>query len=86
MKTDSPGETLKGLVMNSGNMVLLDKLPTCLRNDGYRVLIFSQMLRMLDIISDHLSFRNYLHQRLYGMVSSDARKKSIAHFNALRTS
>ena len=82
VKTDLPEETLKGLVMNSGKMVLLDKLLARLRNDGHRVLIFSQMVRMLDILSDYLSFRNYLHQRLDGMVSSDARKKSIAHFNA----
>ena len=82
VKTESPEETLKGLVMNSGKMVLLDKLLARLRNDGHRVLIFSQMVRMLDILSDYLSFRNYLHQRLDGMVSSDARKKSIAHFNA----
>jgi chromodomain-helicase-DNA-binding protein 1 len=82
VKTDSAEETLKGLVMNSGKMVLLDKLLARLRSDGHRVLIFSQMVRMLDILSDYLSFRNYLHQRLDGMVSSDARKKSIAHFNA----
>jgi len=82
VKTESPEETLKGLVMNSGKMVLLDKLLARLRSDGHRVLIFSQMVRMLDILSDYLSFRNYLHQRLDGMVSSDARKKSIAHFNA----
>ncbi len=82
VKTDSAEETLKGLVMNSGKMVLLDKLLARLRTDGHRVLIFSQMVRMLDILSDYLSFRNYLHQRLDGMVSSDARKKSIAHFNA----
>ncbi|KAI9463589.1 SNF2 family N-terminal domain-containing protein [Lactarius psammicola] len=82
VKTESAEETLKGLVMNSGKMVLLDKLLARLRSDGHRVLIFSQMVRMLDILSDYLSFRNYLHQRLDGMVSSDARKKSIAHFNA----
>jgi chromodomain-helicase-DNA-binding protein 1 len=82
VKTESPEETLKGLVMNGGKMVLLDKLLARLRSDGHRVLIFSQMVRMLDILSDYLSFRNYLHQRLDGMVSSDARKKSIAHFNA----
>jgi chromodomain-helicase-DNA-binding protein 1 len=82
VKTESAEETLKGLVMNSGKMVLLDKLLARLHSDGHRVLIFSQMVRMLDILSDYLSFRNYLHQRLDGMVSSDARKKSIAHFNA----
>ncbi|KZV69953.1 hypothetical protein PENSPDRAFT_580122 [Peniophora sp. CONT] len=75
-------EQLKGLVMNSGKMVLLDKLLARLRSDGHRVLIFSQMVRMLDILSDYLTLRGYVHQRLDGMVSSELRKKSIAHFNA----
>ena len=74
-------EQLKGLIMNSGKMVLLDKLLQRLNQDGHRVLIFSQMVRMLDILSDYLSLRGYLHQRLDGMVSSEARKKYIAHFN-----
>lgn len=81
-QTDNAEETLKGLIMSSGKMVLLDKLLHRLRQDGHRVLIFSQMVRMLDILSDYMSLRGYQHQRLDGMVSSDARKKSIAHFNA----
>lgn len=81
-RTDSKDETLKGIVMSSGKMVLLDKLLTRLRQDGHRVLIFSQMVRLLDILSDYMSLRNYPHQRLDGMVASEARKKSIAHFNA----
>lgn len=76
-------EQLKGIVMSSGKMVLLDKLLARLKQDGHRVLIFSQMVRMLDILSDYMSMRNYLHQRLDGMISSDQRKKSIAHFNAV---
>ncbi|TFY57604.1 hypothetical protein EVG20_g8476, partial [Dentipellis fragilis] len=81
VKTEAYDEQLKGLVMNSGKMVLLDKLLARLKSDGHRVLIFSQMVRMLDILSDYLSLRGYQHQRLDGMVSSDVRKKSIAHFN-----
>ncbi|KAG6903097.1 hypothetical protein C0995_006284 [Termitomyces sp. Mi166 len=75
-------EQLKGIVMNSGKMVLLDKLLMRLKQDGHRVLIFSQMVRMLDILSDYMGLRNFQHQRLDGMVASEARKKSIAHFNA----
>ncbi|KAH7888521.1 SNF2 family N-terminal domain-containing protein [Phlebopus sp. FC_14] len=82
VRTDVAEETLKGLVMNSGKMVLLDKLLARLRQDGHRVLIFSQMVRMLDILSDYMSLRGYQHQRLDGMVASDARKRSIAHFNS----
>ena len=75
-------EQLKGLVMNSGKMVLLDKLLARLRSDGHRVLIFSQMVRMLDLLSEYMQLRAFQFQRLDGMVSSEARKKSIAHFNA----
>jgi len=82
LPTESKDETLKGLVMNSGKLVLLDKLLVRLRADGHRVLIFSQMVRMLDILSDYMALRGYPHQRLDGMVASEARKKSIAHFNA----
>lgn len=76
------GEILKGLIMNSGKMVLLDKLLARLKKDGHRVLIFSQMVRMLDILSDYMTMRGYVHQRLDGMVSSDNRRKAIERFNA----
>lgn len=81
VRTIDQEETLKGLVMNSGKMVLLDKLLTKLRADGHRVLIFSQMVRMLDILSDYMNLRGYAHQRLDGTVASEARKQSIAQFN-----
>lgn len=75
-------EILRGLVMTSGKMVLLDKLLSRLKADGHRVLIFSQMVRLLDIISDYMLARGYVFQRLDGTVPSEARKKSIQHFNA----
>ncbi|KII92764.1 hypothetical protein PLICRDRAFT_51119 [Plicaturopsis crispa FD-325 SS-3] len=80
-RTDDNDETLKGIVMNSGKMVLLDKLLARLRQDGHRVLIFSQMVRLLDILSDYMNLRGYPHQRLDGTVASEARKQSIAQFN-----
>ncbi|KAJ1922114.1 ATP-dependent DNA helicase Hrp3 [Tieghemiomyces parasiticus] len=75
-------EQLRGLVRSSGKMVLLDSLLTRLRAGGHRVLIFSQMVRLLDILSDYLVLRNYPHQRLDGSVASEARKKAIDQFNA----
>lgn len=82
VQSDRKDEILKGLVMNSGKMVLLDKLLVRLKQDGHRVLIFSQMVRMLDILSDYMSMRGYLFQRLDGTINSETRKKSIEHFNA----
>jgi len=80
--SDSAEETLRGLVMSSGKMVLLDKLLHKLKEDGHRVLIFSQMVRLLDIMSDYMMLRGLQHQRLDGTVSSELRRKSIEHFNA----
>lgn len=46
----------------SGKLVLLDKLLTRLRERGNRVLIFSQMVRMLDILAEYLSKKRYPFQ------------------------
>lgn len=73
---------LRGLIMNSGKMVLLEQLLTRLRKEGHRVLIFSQMVRMLDILGDYMSIKGYQFQRLDGGIPSSQRKISIDHFNA----
>ena len=72
VRTDSSEEQLKGLVMSSGKMVLLDKLLHRLQQDGHRVLIFSQMVRLLDIMSDYMTFRGFNHQRLDGKYTARA--------------
>jgi chromodomain-helicase-DNA-binding protein 1 len=76
-RTDNPEETLKGLVMSSGKMVLLDKLLQKLQQDGHRVLIFSQMVRLLDIMSDYMSYRGFQHQRLDGVYCIPCRDTNV---------
>lgn len=73
---------LRGMIMSSGKMVLLEQLLTRLKKEGHRVLIFSQMVRMLDIMGDYLSIKGYQFQRLDGGVPSAQRRISIDHFNA----
>lgn len=80
--TQSREAQLRGLITNSGKMILLDKLLDRLKKGGHRVLVFSQMVRLLDILSDYCTLRNHLHQRLDGSVGSEARKKAIERFNA----
>lgn len=70
-----------GFVMSSGKMVLLDKLLPKLRSEGHKVLIFSQMVRMLDLISDFCDFRGFRYERLDGRVRGNERQKSIDRFN-----
>ena len=47
---------------SSGKLLLLDKLLIRLRDSGHRVLIFSQMVRMLDIIAEYMQYRHFPFQ------------------------
>jgi len=55
-------EVLLSLIRSSGKLILLDKLLTRLRERGNRVLIFSQMVRMLDILAEYLTIKHYPFQ------------------------
>lgn len=76
-----PYTTDTHLVENSGKMVILDKLLPRLKEQDSRVLIFSQMTRMLDILEDYCLWRGYKYCRLDGQTSHEDREKSIEAFN-----
>ncbi|EEP78579.1 CHD1 protein [Uncinocarpus reesii 1704] len=75
-------DALRALITSSGKMMLLDQLLAKLKNDGHRVLIFSQMVRMLDILADYMEARNFAYQRLDGTIAAGPRRLSIEHFNS----
>ncbi|KAL7274806.1 ATP-dependent DNA helicase Hrp3 [Rhizina undulata] len=75
-------DILKALVMSSGKMVLLDQLLPKLKADNHRVLIFSQMVQMLDILADYLNLKGYAYQRLDGTIAAGPRRIAIDHFNS----
>lgn len=62
--------------------MLLDKLLCRLRETGHRVLIFSQMVRMLDILAEYLTKRHFPFQRLDGSIKGELRRQALDHFNA----
>ncbi|KAA0197435.1 Chromodomain-helicase-DNA-binding protein 1 [Fasciolopsis buskii] len=70
------------LIRGSGKMTLLDKLLQRLKSKGHRVLIFSQMVRMLDLLADYLAIRGWGFQRLDGSIRGAVRKQALDHFNA----
>lgn len=80
-KEDHGAGSLQELVMDCGKMALLDQLMCRLKKDSHRVLVFSQMVKMLDIIEDYIRLKGWKFQRLDGSTSADQRKKSIAEFN-----
>ncbi|RCN45911.1 hypothetical protein ANCCAN_08076, partial [Ancylostoma caninum] len=76
-------ETLahKALVQASGKVVLIEKLLPKLRKDGHKVLIFSQMVKVLDLLEEFLVNMNYPFERIDGNVRGDMRQASIDRFS-----
>nr|CAD7445550.1 unnamed protein product [Timema bartmani] len=77
-----PYTTDQHLVYNCGKMVLLDKLLPRLQEQDSRVLIFSQMTRMLDILEDYCHWKCYKYCRLDGQTPHEDRQRQINEFNA----
>ncbi|EIW63750.1 SNF2 family DNA-dependent ATPase [Trametes versicolor FP-101664 SS1] len=76
-----PYTTDEHLVDNSGKMVILDKLLQNMKAKGSRVLIFSQMSRMLDILEDYCLFRQYKYCRIDGSTAHEDRIVAIDEYN-----
>ena len=76
-----PFTTDMHLVENAGKMMLLDKLLPRLKERGSRVLIFSQMTRLLDILEDYMLFRGHQYCRIDGNTSGEDREASIDAYN-----
>ena len=74
-------DELKALITSSGKMMLLDQLLVKLKKDGHRVLIFSQMVKMLSILVTYLQLRGYKYQRLDGTIPAGQRRRAINHYN-----
>ncbi|XP_058199192.1 protein CHROMATIN REMODELING 5 isoform X3 [Rhododendron vialii] len=73
---------LERIILSSGKLVILDKLLVRLHETNHRVLIFSQMVRMLDIVAEYLSLRGFQYQRLDGSTKAELRQQAMEHFNA----
>lgn len=71
----------QNLVSASSKLVLLEQMLPKLKEQGHRVLLFSQFLGMLDIIEDFLTGMGFKYQRLDGSISSLEKQKRIDAFN-----
>ncbi|XP_048241979.1 chromodomain-helicase-DNA-binding protein 1-like isoform X1 [Haliotis rufescens] len=76
-----PFELGEHLVEASGKLVLIDKLLCHLKQSGHKVLLFSQMTHMLDILQDYLGYRDFTYERLDGSVRGEERFLSVRNFN-----
>uniref|UniRef100_A0A8B9MR64 Chromodomain-helicase-DNA-binding protein 7 n=1 Tax=Accipiter nisus TaxID=211598 RepID=A0A8B9MR64_9AVES len=78
---DSPDFQLQAMIQAAGKLVLIDKLLPKLKAGGHRVLIFSQMVRCLDILEDYLIQRRYPYERIDGRVRGNLRQAAIDRFS-----
>ncbi|CAL8336918.1 unnamed protein product [Merluccius merluccius] len=70
------------LVKSSGKLTLMQKMLRKLKDQGHRVLIFSQMTKMLDLLEDFLEYEGYKYERIDGGITGGLRQEAIDRFNA----
>uniref|UniRef100_A0A2I3RAA4 Helicase, lymphoid specific n=1 Tax=Pan troglodytes TaxID=9598 RepID=A0A2I3RAA4_PANTR len=64
------------LITNSGKFLILDRMLPELKKRGHKVLLFSQMTSMLDILMDYCHLRDFNFSRLDGSMSYSEREKN----------
>lgn len=64
-----------------GKLQILTKLLRQLHSGRHRVLIFTQMSRVLDVLEEFLNIHGYIYLRLDGSTKADARQALMQRFN-----
>ncbi|XP_024535558.1 probable ATP-dependent DNA helicase CHR12 [Selaginella moellendorffii] len=70
------------IIRASGKFELLDRLLPKLQKTGHRVLLFSQMTRLMDLLEMYLTTRGFTYLRLDGTTKTEDRGKKLQMFNA----
>ncbi|XP_025081604.1 lymphocyte-specific helicase-like isoform X1 [Pomacea canaliculata] len=68
------------IITESGKMMVLDCMMAELKKRGHKVLIFSQMTKMLDLLEDFCHLRNYGYCRLDGSMNIIDRKENMQEY------
>merc|ERR1719244_2275395 len=77
-----PYTTDEHIVNNSAKLAVLDKLLPKLQEQGSRVLIFTQMSRVLDILEDYCWYRGWKYCRIDGQTPHEDRDRQVQEYNA----
>uniref|UniRef100_A0A5K3F821 Chromo domain-containing protein n=1 Tax=Mesocestoides corti TaxID=53468 RepID=A0A5K3F821_MESCO len=73
-------QMFSALLNASGKLVLIHKLLPKLKAGGHKVLIFSQMIRVLDILEDYLVYQGFSFERIDGRIHGLLRQEAIDRF------
>jgi chromatin-remodeling ATPase INO80 len=72
----------QALVSDAGKLYVLDLLLTRLKTEGHRVLIYSQMTKMIDLLEEYMWHRKHRYMRLDGSSKISARRDMVADFQS----
>ncbi|CAH8491783.1 unnamed protein product [Schistosoma rodhaini] len=67
-------------ISDSGKLTTLDNLLSELKSNGHRVLIYSQMTRMIDILEEFMLYRKHAYLRLDGSSRLSDRRDMVAQW------
>lgn len=70
------------LITDSGKLTVLDGLLTKLKMQGHRVLIYSQMTKMIDLLEEYMAYRKHKYMRLDGSSKISDRRDMVADFQS----
>ncbi|XP_033108738.1 chromodomain-helicase-DNA-binding protein 5-like isoform X2 [Anneissia japonica] len=73
---------VNALTKSAGKLTLLSKMLVKLKVDGHRVLIFSQMTKVLDLLEDFCEGEGYKYERIDGGITGNLRQEAIDRFNS----
>lgn len=72
--------SMRRFVTDSGKLAKLDHLLFKLKNENHRVLLYFQMTRMIDMMEEYLTYRNYKYCRLDGSTKLEDRRDTVHDF------
>lgn len=78
--TDIQVPSMRRFVTDSGKLAKLDQLLRNLKHGGHRVLLYFQMTRMIDLMEEYLTYRNYKYLRLDGSTKLEDRRDTVHDF------
>ncbi|CAJ2671253.1 unnamed protein product [Trifolium pratense] len=70
------------MVKCCGKLWMLDRILMKLQRTGHRVLLFSTMTKLLDILEEYLQWRRLVYRRIDGTTALEDRESAIVDFNS----
>ncbi|XP_065629360.1 ATP-dependent helicase BRM isoform X2 [Quercus suber] len=70
------------LIRSCGKLWIMDRILIKLQRTGHRVLLFSTMTKLLDILEEYLQWRRLVYRRIDGTTSLEDRESAIVDFNS----